>query len=120
MNKKLIIQKALRLTPMAYHNSIYSHFHLWCNRYAQLFALPLGAMVQDPALVNWYKDQWLRKVELAFVVDHEDYLMADLDEPATLQDLFLQYPDKIMDIYPKPLLQALERKYKNLNTLLNK
>lgn len=110
MRKNDIIRKALGLTYTAYDNCRHAHFQMWCNRYATLYCLPLDAMVKDDHLQNWYHDQWLRKVELAFYVDNQEYLEANITDTGVMQDLFLMYPDNLLQLFPKSLLDDVKKR----------
>lgn len=120
MIKSETIRKAMGISALAYQNSIDTHFHLWCNKYAEEFALPLGKMAGDDYLQNWYRDQWTHKVELPFYIQYRDYLEAGIEAKGTMQDFFLEYPDAILEIFPKSLFDNLKRSLKTLETNIRK
>ncbi|MDO6808117.1 hypothetical protein Q4603_05840 [Zobellia galactanivorans] len=107
MRKQEQIRKALGLTSTAYQNCKDTHFTMWCNRYAQLYAMPLLKMIGNDHLQNWYDDQWKHKVELPFYMDHEDYIDAGIEDIDNMQDLFLEYPENIMAVWPQTLLENI-------------
>lgn len=112
MIKKLEIKRALGITDLAYHNCINTHFALWCNKYAEHFALPQRKLVTNDKLHEWYLSQWMQKVELPFYRDNNDYLVAGIMGEANYQDLFLQYADAVEQVYPAPILKRIANAYK--------
>lgn len=101
------------ISALSYQNSIDAHFNIWCSHFAKEYAMPLGEMVRDDYLQNWYRDQWTHKVELAFYTDNRDYLDAGLKDEGNMQDLFLQYAEVLLDVFPKSLFDELKRRTKH-------
>lgn len=110
MKKNNIIRKALgNITLLNYENYREAYFNRWCHKYAVLFAIPLKEMVSNDYLQNWYQDQWLQKVELAFYMEYQEYLEEGVDAPDRFMDYFFEYPPKLEKHYPKTLLNMIKK-----------
>lgn len=120
MRKNEIIRKLLGITQMGYENCRDAHFQMWCNKYATLFALPLCKMAGDDHLINWYADEWKRRVELPFYMDNKNLIDAGIEDNDTYQDLFLAYPENINGHYPQTLFNDLRKRYVKQKTTLIK
>jgi len=69
-------------------------------------------LLRSEALHAWFCDQWRRKVELPFYMDHHEYMEAGLQDFGNFQDLFLMYAEEIDPYFPKPILEAIANRYK--------
>lgn len=113
MEKIKIIHRALGITFLSYENCRDTHFNMWCNKYAVLYALPLKAMVSNDHIYNWFCQVWQHQVETPFCKDNRAYIEAKVNDPHNFQDLFLQYTDVVMNYYPNALLLDLKQQHKS-------
>lgn len=98
--------EALGLSYPVYDNFREAKFQEWCRKWCREKAMSLRAMVKHDGLRNWYQDQWLTLVEKTFLHDHADYL--ELDAPGALQELFFEYPERILAFHPGPLMEIIK------------
>ncbi len=102
------------ITALAYQNCIDAHYQMWCSKYAELFRLPLAAMVADDHIQNWYRDQWLKSVEFPFYMANTDLMDSLVDSPVVdqsiMQDIFLTYPEDIDGTWPQTLFDDLKKR----------
>lgn len=116
MRKNHIIRKALgNISLMNYENSKEALFNKWCHHHAFMQALPLRALVSNDYIRNWYDDQWVKLVELAFYMDNKDFIESGVYDPDTFIDLFYTYPETLKEIYPKPLFTSIKKQTRQLN-----
>lgn len=111
MNTTQQILTAFSLSYLHYDNLRERKFADWCLKYAKEFSISIRAMMCHDGLRNWYHDQWQVFVEQAFTAHYAQELSdpeADIDNILALMDLFLTYPDIILEIYPKPLLNMIK------------
>ena len=112
MKKSKELAKAMGITYLEYENCRDTHFGLWCNHYSVQHAVPLRTLQTNDHLFNWFCDMWLRHVELPFYMQIMPYLEAGIEDPQTVQDLFMEHTDAIKGFYPKPLLNTIKKQFK--------
>ena len=107
------ILNVLRINYLLYDNFREACFLNWSKKIARNQAISLKALVVHDGLRNWYQDQWLQLVENQFIKENQDFF--DLDQTEAMQDIFFEYPERIENFYPQPLLEIIKKESHGLN-----
>ncbi|MFA7448780.1 MAG: hypothetical protein WCY77_10110 [Weeksellaceae bacterium] len=97
---------ALGVTYRIYDNFKESWYLNWCQHMGKNRSISIRAMVVHDGLRNWFHDQWNETVDRQFVRDNADFFT--MDKPGELQEVYFTYPEKMLEIYPKTLLEMIK------------
>lgn len=108
MKTTIQILDVLRCSYRAYDNYRHKEFILWCENIAEKYRMSIRVLSRHDGLMNWHQDMWQIHVEKKFLLENRDYILANIMDEDTADDLIHDYAMEIQFMEPQVLLRLIQ------------
>lgn len=100
----------LGLNYLQYEKLRDTYFKKWCYANSQVKGWNYQAMLSNDHLRNWFAERWEVYVENELRYSYDDYMDSGVMTPDDLHDTIFILVKSILRIYPKILIEEINRK----------